>query len=270
VHVPVTLPLDLTTGHGDIEIRGRQGDVKLSSARGDVTLEDITGNAVITMHGGDLSAHKVTGNVTVDGRLNDTSMTDVTGVVVLNGEYIGETSLQNVGDSLHMSTSRTDLTVGKIQGELRMDSSDLHVNNVIGGLKVHTHSKDIHLEDVMGDIEVNNKNGDVEIQASKGPAGNIQVTNNRGIELSLPAQGAFQVEANARNGDISSDFDEVKVQKLSEQNSFANGAVGRGGKKIVLTTEHADIEIRKAEPKAPENENKKSGDSGKKSSDSDE
>ena len=53
--------------------------------------------------------------------------------------------------------------------------------------------------------------------------------------------------------------------------------MGRGGKKIILTTEHADIEIRKAEPQPPENENKKgsekenkkSNDSGKKSSDSD-
>jgi hypothetical protein len=206
----------------------------------------------------------------VDGRLNDTSLTDVTGVVVLNGEYFGETSLQNVGDSLHMSTSRTDLTAGKIQGELHMDSGDLHVTNVIGGLKVHTRSKDIHLEDVMGDIEVSNKNGDVEIQTSKGPAGSIQVTNNRGIEVALPAQGAFQLEANARNGDINSDFDEIKVQKLSDVNSVASGTVGRGGKKIILTTEHADIEIRKAEQKTPDNENKKSTDSGKKKDDSDE
>jgi hypothetical protein len=277
LHVPVTLPLDLSTGRGDIEIHGRQGDVKLSSAHGDVTLDDITGNANLTLQGGDLTAHKITGTVTLDGRGSDVSITDVTGLVVMNGEFFGETSVQNVGQGFRFTSQRTDLETGKLQGELRMDSNDLNVSNVLGAVKVHTRSKDIHLEDVMGDIEISNKNGDVEIKANKGPAGNIQVTNNRGIDLTLPPQGAFQVEANARNGDISSDFDEVKIQKLSEQNSVASGTVGRGGKKIILTTEHADIEIRKAEPQPPENENKKgsekenkkSNDSGKKSSDSD-
>ena len=271
VHVPPALPLDLTTGHGDIEIHARQGDVKITSGHGDVTLEDTTGNAGITMHGGDLSVHKVTGNLTVDGHVNDTSITDVTGLVVLNGDYIGEMSLENIGGGLHVSTSRSELATGKIQGELRMDSHDLNASNVAGGFKVQTRSKDIHLEDVMGDIEVSNKHGDVEIHAGKGPAGNIQVTNSSGgIEVALPAQSAFQVEANARNGDISSEFEEIKPQKISEANTVANGSVGRGGKKIILTTEHADIEITKAEPKSPDNENKKSSSSGGKSRDSEE
>jgi hypothetical protein len=271
VHVPPALPLDLTTGRGDIEIHARQGDVKISSGHGDVSLEDITGNAGITMRAGDLTIHKLTGNVTVDGHVSDTSITDVTGLVVLNGDYLGEMSLQNIGQAVHVTTSRSELTTGKIQGELRMDSHDLNASNVTGGFKVETRSKDIHLEDVMGDIEVSNKHGDVEIHASQGPAGNIQVTNSSGgIELALPAQGAFQVEANARNGDISSEFEEIKPQKMSEANTVASGSVGRGGKKIILSTEHADIEITKAEPKTPEKENKKPGGSAKKSDDSEE
>lgn len=278
IHVPPALALDLSTGRGDVEIRGRQGDVKLSTSHGDVTVEDVAGNVSISMHGGlhggSLTARSVKGNVTVDGRANDSSISDVTGLVALSGDYMGETRLQNVAQGFRFSSSRTDLETGKIPGELRMDLHDLHASNV-NGLKVHTRSKDIRLDDVVGDIEVSNKNADVEVHVSKALAGNIHLTNsNGGIELTLPAQAAFQVEANARQGEIRSDFGEIKIQNISEQNAVANGTVGSNGKKIQLSTEHADIEIRKAEQKSTENENKnenkKSGNSGKKSGDSDE
>ncbi len=263
VHVPPTLLLELSTGRGDIEIRGRQGDVKLTSAHGDVTLDDLTGNASITMHGGlkggDLSVRNVKGNVTVDGHADDTNISNVSGLVAMNGDYVGETNVQNLGQGFRFSSSRTDLETGKIPGELSLDLHDLHASNVGGGFKLRTRSKDIHLEDVTGDIEVSNSHADVELHVSKSPVGNIQITNsNGGIEIALPAQSAFQVEARARNGEIRSDFGEVKVQNTSEENAVANGAVGAAGKKVQLSTEHADIEIRKAGQKATENKNQKS------------
>jgi hypothetical protein len=45
VRVPPTLPLELSTEHGNIEVRSRQADVKLTAVHGDVTLDDIAGNA---------------------------------------------------------------------------------------------------------------------------------------------------------------------------------------------------------------------------------
>ncbi|HTC94899.1 MAG TPA: DUF4097 family beta strand repeat-containing protein [Terriglobales bacterium] len=255
LHVPPTLPLELSTQHGDIEVRSRQADVKLTAVHGDVTIDDLTGNATITMHGGmqggDLTVRDVKGNVTVQGHANESNISNVSGLVAMSGDYMGETNVQNLGQGFRFNSSRTDLETGKIQGELRFDGDSLRASNISGGFKVSTRSKDMHLEDVTGDIEVNNKNASVELRASKAPAGNIQISNkDGGIEIALPAQSAFQVEAKAHGGEIHSDFGEIKIDKSSEENPVASGTIGAGGRKIQLSTEHADIDIRKGDQTA--------------------
>jgi|SRR5579859_2262731 len=262
VHVPPALPLELSTQHGNIEVRSRQADVRLTAFHGDVTVDDLTGNASITMHGGlhggDLNVRNVQGNVTVEGHANETNISNVSGQVAMNGDYMGETNVQNLGQGFRFNSSRTDLETGKIQGELRMDSGDLRMSNV-SGLKVSTHSKDIHLEEVTGDIEVNNRDGSVDLRASKAPAGNILISNrDGGIEVALPSQSTFQVEAHTRGGEIHSDFGEIKIDKSSEENPVANGTIGAGGRKIQLSTEHADIDIRKGD-QTSENKDQKTG-----------
>lgn len=244
IRVPPTLSLELSTERGSIDVRGRQADVKLTAAHGDVTLEDISGNATVTLRRGDFSAHNIKGDIALDGRVNDTSISDVSGLVVFNGESMGEASVQNLAQGLHFTTSRTDLQTGKIAGELRMDLRDLRANNITGGFRVTTRSKQIQLEDVAGDVEVNNRNAGIEMRATKAPSGNIVISNRDGsIEVSLPVRSAFQLEASTRRGEIHSDFSELNVQNSSHE-SVANGTVGKGGKKLQLTTEHADIDIR--------------------------
>jgi len=262
LHVPPTLTLELSTQRGDIEVRSRQADVKLTASHGDVTVDDLTGNASITMHGGmqggNLNVRNVKGNVTVEGHADDTNLSNINGLVSMNGDYMGETIVQNVEQGFRFNSSRTDLETGKIQGELRFDGDSLRASNVSGGFKVTTRSKDIHLEDVAGDVEVNNRNSGVELRASKAPVGNIMINNkDGGIEVALPSQSAFQVDATARGGQIHSDFEQIKVQNPSENNATASGAVGAGGKKIQLSTEHSDIEIRKSDQKSSENKDKK-------------
>jgi hypothetical protein len=247
LRVPPTLPLELSTEHGGIEVRGRQADVKLTASHGDITIEDVAGNATVTLRrGGDFSAHNIKGDVTLEGRVNDTSISDVSGLVVFNGESMGEASLQALGQGLHFTTSRTDMQTGKIAGELRMDLHDLRASHITGGFKVTTRSKQIHLEDVGGDVEVNDRNAGVEFRAGKAPSGNVVIANREGsIEVSLPVPNAFELEANTRGGEIHSDFAEINVQNSSHI-TMANGTVGRGGRRVQLTTEHADIDIRKA------------------------
>lgn len=258
IRVPPTLPLELSTDRGNIEVRGRQADVKLTTARGDVSLEDVTGNANVTVRHGDFSAHNIKGDVTFEGRVNDTSVSDVSGMVVFNGESLGEVTLQSLGQGLHFTTSRTDLQTGKVEGDLRMDLHDLRASHINGGFRVATRSKQITLEDVAGNIDVNNRNASVELRASKPPTGNIVIANrDGGIEVSLPAPSPFQVEASTRWGEIRSDFPELTVQTSPSHEAIANGSVGKGGKKIQLTTEHADIDIRKADQDSSDEDNQK-------------
>src|SRR5260370_10386462 len=69
LHVPPTLTLELSTQRGDIEVRSRKADVKLTASHGDDTVGDLTGIASITMHVGmqvdDVNVVNLKGKVTV-------------------------------------------------------------------------------------------------------------------------------------------------------------------------------------------------------------
>src|SRR5581483_1190186 len=56
IFIPRNAALDLATRHGDVVVRGRDGNLKIATSRGDVTLEDVKGDAAVTMRGGDIRA----------------------------------------------------------------------------------------------------------------------------------------------------------------------------------------------------------------------
>jgi DUF4097 and DUF4098 domain-containing protein YvlB len=110
-------------------------------------------------------------------------------------------------------------------------------------VRLTTRSKDIRLDALSGDVRVQNENGAVELHLSK--MGSVQVSNRQGdIQIYVPEKAGFQVDARARNGEIQSDFGDVKVNNSDDQ-ATATGTVGGGGPRLVATNEHGSIEIRK-------------------------
>jgi hypothetical protein len=85
--------------------------------------------------------------------------------------------------------------------------------------------------------------------------GNVQIDNRSGdVQLSLPDKAGFRLDARDRDGEIQSDFPELKVNN-DEHESRANGSEGNGSAHIVINNEHEGIEIRRASaapPKPPE------------------
>jgi hypothetical protein len=75
--------------------------------------------------------------------------------------------------------------------------------------------------------------------------GNVQIDNHSGdIELSVPDKSGFHVDARTRDGEIQSDFAELKVDN-NDHEAKASGTVGNGASHIVLNNEHDGIEIRR-------------------------
>src|SRR5438477_306411 len=213
----------------------------------------IAGNASVTMSHGDFAVHKLTGDLSLSGRASDAEIQDVSGTVSLDGDFFNDVSLTNVGKLVRFNSSRTNLQIGSLPGEMKMDPGDLRVENAAGGFNIRTRSKDIRLENIGGDVDIEDKNAEVELHAGRLPMGSVAISNQRGpIQVYLPPQMPFELEASARNGEIQSDFSEVHVQNQGSQ-AMANGSVGAGGKRVQLTTEHADIEIRRGlvPPEAP-------------------
>ncbi len=245
IYLPRKAAADIATARGKVEVHDRSGDLKISNSHGDVELGGIQGNVSINMRGGSVRAENVRGDLSLDGRLSDVAIENVQGSVRLTGDYFGTTRLAKIANSVHFLSSRTDMEMAKLDGDLVLDSGDLRVTSLAGPTRVVTRSKDIRLDDFTGNVHIEDNNSDIELTPGKLPLGNIQITNHRGrIHLVLPANAAFQLEAHTTQGEISSDFSGVNVESHA-RGAQATGAIGGGGPQIQLSTDRGDIEIRK-------------------------
>jgi DUF4097 and DUF4098 domain-containing protein YvlB len=244
IWVPRALAADVATRRGDINVTGRTGDVKISDSRGDITLSDVTGNVDVEERKGDVRVDKVTGDVNVNGQVSDTTIADVGGALKLSGDYFGDMNLSKIAKGVTFHSSRTDMELAKLDGDLIMQSGDLKASNLFGPMKILTRSKDIHLDDLSGDLRVENSNGTVEVHSNK--LGAIDIDNRKGdVQLVVPEKSNFEADFKTRNGDINSDFTGLKVSTRNND-STATGTVGSGGPKVQISNEHGNIEIRKA------------------------
>ena len=245
ITVPRNAEVDVATQHGDISVQGRDAEVKVSNSHGDVNLGQITGNSTVMMRKGSLTAAHLKGDLSVDGRLDDTNISDISGKLEMTGDYFGDMSLAGVKKGVRFKSSRTDMEFSRLDGDLSMESGDLQAKSLAGPLRLITRSKDIHLDNVTGDVKVENSNGSVEVHAGKLPLGSMQIDNSKGdIQVVLPAEAAFSLNARTRDGDIESDFNQVQVNSDHGQ-STASGTVGSSASRLEINNQYGSIEIRK-------------------------
>src|ERR1019366_1636160 len=253
VSLPRKVAVSITSRRGDVNLVGRDGSIDISAQQSDTSVEDVNGNVKVSQEKGSVKIEQITGDVHVEGRVNEVSVADVKGAVQLDGEFQESVKLARIAKTVTFKSSRTDMEFSKIEGSLDLDSDELHAEQITGPLHLTTRSKNIRLEEVSGDVRLQDDNGAIEVGMST--LGNVQIDNRNGdIQLSLPDKAAFRLDAHTRDGEIQSDFAELKVNN-DEHEAKASGSVGNASSHIVLNNEHDGIEIRKASsmpPKPPE------------------
>jgi DUF4097 and DUF4098 domain-containing protein YvlB len=248
ISIPRKMELHITGRRGDVSVTGRNGDVEIASQHGEASVEEVTGNLKLNLEKSSARIEQITGDVHINGHLNEVTVSDVKGAVQLEGEFGESVKLSRISRSVTFKSTRTDMEFSRIDGQLDLDSDDLHADQVAGPVHLTTRSKQIRLEDVSGDVRVQNENGGVEI--SMRSLGNVQIDNRNGdINLSVPDKAGFRVDARTRDGEIESDFPELKIEN-NDKEAKASGSVGNPTSHIVLNNEHNGIEIRRTSTRA--------------------
>jgi hypothetical protein len=244
ISIPRKMEVHIISRKGEVSVSGRDGDVEINNQHGEVSVEEVTGNVKLALEKSSAKVEQITGDVRITGRLNEVSVTDVKGAAQLEGEFQESVKLARIAKAVAFKSSRTDLEFSRIDGSLDLDSDDLHADQITGPVHLTTRSKQIRLSDVSGDVRLQNNNGGIEV--SMRSLGNVQIDSRNGeVQLSLPDKASFRVDARTRDGEIQSDFPELKINNEGRE-ATASGSVGNATSHIVINNEHDGIEIRKA------------------------
>ncbi|HYX54471.1 MAG TPA: DUF4097 family beta strand repeat-containing protein, partial [Candidatus Limnocylindrales bacterium] len=243
LEIPRGAALSITSRNGNITVNDRTGNVELSTDHGDVSVDQVKGDAALHLRKGNATVRNVSGNLTLDGVVQDSDLSDIGGSVTLTGTYWGDMRMARIAKPVRFTSTRTDMQFNKLDGEFNMQPDDLRANGITGPFRMDTRSKSIHLEDVSGDIHIQNRNAPVELQL-KSPLGALDVNSVHGeISVEVPANSAFQLDAQSLSGEIETDFG-MNVDN-SGRDAAVKGNVGKGGPEMRLRADHGKIEVRK-------------------------
>ncbi len=242
IYVPANTVVTINSGRGDVTVAGMSGNIEVNHRHGEVNVTDQTGNVSLNLDGSSARLEHVKGDVSIQGSAKEVDVEDVDGTLHLNGDFQESVRMVRIAKTVTFRSSRTEMEFARLDGRLDLDSGDLRADSLTGPMRLTTHSKDISLEGLSGDLRLEDS-GMVEIGLQK--PGNIQIDNHRGdVQISIPPNTPIKVEARTHEGEIDSDFSEVKVDNR-DKGSSASGSIGMNGPRLALNCEKGSIEIRK-------------------------
>lgn len=246
ITLPSTTTLAIHANRGDVRVSSVKAAVSVTANHGDVDLSAIHGAISGHINNGDSSfaAHSVTGPIAIEGRGRDLTLSEMSGPVAISGEFFGTTHLQHVRGPIRFHTSRTDLQLGRLDGEVEISTNaDLSADQVAGPVILNTRDRNITLERVTGDLAVTNRNGSVDLTIAP-PIGNVTVENRNGsVSVTVPNEAGFVVQAETTNGDLQNEFS--LPGGGGENHPSISGRVNSGGPLVRIKTSQGDISLKK-------------------------
>jgi len=187
----------------------------------------------------------------------DTTLTTRTGS--------GDQRIEGLSGKLTLESGSGDMRLREITSEIRArtGSGDIEARDISGAFTAETGSGDIRLDEkskgdvrvgtgsgtgelrnVNGALESHSGSGDIEISGMQ--TGNWEIRTGSGnVQLELPAQASFDLEASTSSGEVIVDRSVTMVVQgeVSENRHRINGKVGNGGPRLTVHTGSGDVHI---------------------------
>ena len=177
----------------------------------------------------------------------------------------GDVRVAAIGGHARVScvSGNVDL-LGAAGADIDLVSGDLTLENVVGDAYLKAVSGNIDVTRVKGSVEAEAVSGDIDLRdvseaqtiSAKNVSGNITYvgkikaggryeikTHSGDVRMTIPADSAFDFEANTFGGDIDSDFEIQVAGKISPRE--IHGTVGKGGATVVLKSFSGNVELKK-------------------------
>lgn len=161
----------------------------------------------------------------------------------------GNVKLRKAAKGADCNTVSGDLEVSDVAGNvfLKSISGSLTANIIKGSIEAETVSGDIELVEVSeaSAVRVKALSGEVLYRGRINPQGIYNLKSHSGsVEMFLPADSAFDFEAETFSGSIVTDFEVKVVGKLSPKE--IQGVVNGGGATVKISSFSGDIKLKKS------------------------
>jgi DUF4097 and DUF4098 domain-containing protein YvlB len=238
--------VSITNDYSPMEILGIDGKVSVSSTEGSLRIERITKPVVIEGRGTHVRVGDLTDSLKISVSHNQSvDIFDIASDVVIESRYC-TLSMKNIGGNIQIQSKSDNINADSIHGNLTMEASasSLRLNDIVGNLDIRTTLKDVIVNGFEGSCSVINEYADVSLSARSLNAGNIYVKNRNGkIDLFLPEDSSFMIDAVAENGKVSSDYRGLASARNENNTGVLKSRVGNEGPTITLETEYSNIHI---------------------------
>lgn len=223
-----------------LEIRGINGDIRVTAARGDEAVVQATKRA----KKGDVSSVKIKVEEHADG---------VTICAIYPGGSGDDCASGNKGRKGRSDDDRgddvvVDFTV-EVPAQVRFEGGTVNGGIDAQGLRADAEVSTVNGAIVLATTGVGSAttvNGSVRLSiGSAAWDGRLEArTVNGSVTVEMPQPTDLDVEASTLNGSISSDFPLTLQGKMSPQR--IKGTIGKGGRQLRLETVNGDVQLRRA------------------------
>jgi DUF4097 and DUF4098 domain-containing protein YvlB len=173
-------------------------------------------------------------------------ISDVASDLQLDSRY-STVTLKDIKGNVDVASNSDRYNLESVQGYLKLNAqaTGVRVIGIQGPVQIQTSLKDVVVNDFAASCNVVTEYADVSLSTADLEKQEITVKNKNGsIQLFLPEDAAFQVNATARNGKVESDFAGLEPSESAGADGRLTGSLKSGGPKIQLETEYSNIHLR--------------------------
>jgi DUF4097 and DUF4098 domain-containing protein YvlB len=225
----------LETQHGSVSAIA-VGGLELDHAHGEVSADDVRGDLRVTNQHGSVVVRGVRGKASIETSFDGVEVSDVDGEARVKVEH-GGAKLRAVKGAVVAVATHDGVELEDVGGpaEVTVGHGGVRAKNVEKGVKVKASGDDVELEGVRGAVDVDLDRGSARV-AHLGPLTEpVEIrARNGGIRFEVPEGSRFELEAEARRGDVEVD---VPGLTLTRHDRGAHGSVGTGGALVKLSAD---------------------------------
>ena len=235
----------LTNEFHAVEVRDVDGTLTVSNTESSVSVEKITKPVVINARGTQVTVSNLDSSLKLTTSHRRVQVSDVEADVDAEISYLAAT-LKNIRGKTTIRSNSDRLTFEDVGAlNVKAQGTAVTASNVNGPVDIETTMRDVDLSDFNATCKVVNQFGDITLSPKTLGKGEINVKGRNGaIELYLPEGAAFEIQANARNGRIVSDYAGLVPAEAGSDAGTLKGKVKSGGPTIVLDSEYGNIQLR--------------------------